>query len=121
MLLRSDGHVVACGDQRDGQCNIPSLEEGTWYTQVSAGAFRTVLLRSDGCAVTRGTFSHFGASIPPEGISCTQVSVGVEHTVLLQSDGRTVTSGMNLHGQCNIPILDEGLSYTEVSACFCRG
>ena len=43
----------------DGQCNIPSLEEGTWYTQVSAGAFRTVLLRSDGCAVTRGTFSHW--------------------------------------------------------------
>lgn len=66
-------------------------------------------------------FHILGASIPPEGISCTQVSVGVEHTVLLQSDGRTVTSGMNLHRQCNIPILDEGLSYTEVSACFCRG
>ena len=37
MLLRSDGSAVACGWNDDGQCDIPPLEEGVCYTQVSAG------------------------------------------------------------------------------------
>ena len=45
-----------------------------------------------------------------------QVSAGVLHTVLLRSDGCAVACGMNEDGQCNIPLLGEGLSYTQVSA-----
>ena len=37
------------------QCDIPPLDEGVTYTQVSAGSqYHTVLLRSDGCAVACG-------------------------------------------------------------------
>ena len=48
VLLRSDGCTVACGQNVQGQCDIPPLDEGVTYTQVSAGGCHTVLLRSDG-------------------------------------------------------------------------
>merc|ERR1712232_1441652 len=54
VLLRSDGTAVACGQNGDGQCDLPSLEEGQTYAQVSAGKYHTVLLRSDGTAVACG-------------------------------------------------------------------
>eukprot|EP00438_Fugacium_kawagutii_P027414 Skav212003 [mRNA] locus=scaffold304:157332:157943:+ [translate_table: standard] len=38
------------------------------------------------------------------------------HTVLLRSDGSAVACGWNDHGQCNLPRLEEGLSYTQVAA-----
>ena len=33
VLIRSDGRAVACGDNFDGQCNIPPLDEGVSYTR----------------------------------------------------------------------------------------
>ena len=54
VLLRSDGSVVACGANGNGQCNIPRLDEGVSYTQISAGGGHTVLLRSDGNVVACG-------------------------------------------------------------------
>ena len=64
VLLRSDGSAVAIGDSRDGQCNIPALDEGLAYTQVSAGGLHTVLLRSDGSAVGIGDSSDGQCNIP---------------------------------------------------------
>jgi len=46
---------MACGRNADGQCDIPGLEDGVTYSQVSAGGFHTVLLRSDGRAVACGS------------------------------------------------------------------
>eukprot|EP00434_Breviolum_minutum_P026827 symbB.v1.2.023711.t1/scaffold2191.1/size86259/3 len=84
----------------------------------SAGGLHTVLLRSDGQAVTCGSNSNGQCSIPPldEGLSYSQVSAGYCHTVLLRSDGQAATCGHNTDGQCDIPPLDEGLSYSQVSA-----
>ena len=45
----------------------------------------------------------------------TQISAGSIHTVLLRSDGSAVAIGGNRHGQCNIPLLDEGVAYNQVS------
>jgi len=52
------------------------------------------------------------------------VSASVTHTVLLRTDGNAVAVGDNGHGRCNIPALDEGMLYTQISAggvmqCFC--
>ena len=118
VLLRSDGQAVACGCNSDGQCNIPPLDEGISYSQVSAGTSHTVLLRSDGQAVACGQNSDGRCSIPPldEGLSYSQVSAGGSHTVLLRSDGQAVACGDNFAGQCGIPSLDEGPSYSQVCA-----
>ena len=56
VLLRSDGSAVAFGANDDGQCDLPPLEDGVRYLQVSAGDFHTVLLRTDGKAVACGSF-----------------------------------------------------------------
>ena len=49
--LKSDGTVVAVGDNRYGQCNI-----GSWtdITKVAAGSHHTVGLKSDGTVVAVG-------------------------------------------------------------------
>eukprot|EP00435_Cladocopium_sp_Y103_P012985 s1226_g3.t1 len=118
VLLLSDGCAVAIGHNGHGQCNIPALEDGMTYTQISAGRSHTVLLRSDGNAVAIGFNGDGRCDIPPldEGITYTQISAGDMHTVLLRSDGCAVAIGGNGSGQCNIPGLDEGLAYTQVSA-----
>eukprot|EP00435_Cladocopium_sp_Y103_P063258 s348_g24.t2 len=118
VLLRSDGSVVACGLNNAGQCDIPPLDEGVSYTQISAGAEHAVLLRSDGSVVACGYNKDGQWNIPPldEGVSYTQIAAGFFHTVLLRSDGSVVACGYNKDGQCNIPPLDEGVSYTQVSA-----
>ncbi|CAK0805031.1 unnamed protein product [Prorocentrum cordatum] len=46
------------------------------------------------------------------------VAAGFVHTVLLRSDGAAVAFGRNDRGQCNVPALDGGLSYTQVAAGF---
>ena len=109
--------LLAAGNS-DGQCNIPPLDEGISYSQVSAGTSHTVLLRSDGQAVACGQNSDGRCSIPPldEGLSYSQVSAGGSHTVLLRNDGQAVACGFNSHGQCSIPPLDEGILYVQVSA-----
>jgi len=58
---------------------------------------------------------HIGdADIPPleKDISYIQVSAGEMYTVLLRSDSDVVASGWDRYGQCTIPELEEGVSYT---------
>ena len=38
VLLRSDGRVVACGSNRYGQCDVPTLTDGLHYIPAAAGA-----------------------------------------------------------------------------------
>ena len=42
-------------------------------------------------------------------------STGLFHTVLLKSDGTAVAFGDNGCGQCNIPALPEGVTYTQAA------
>ncbi|CAK9056746.1 unnamed protein product [Durusdinium trenchii] len=92
--------------------------EGVAYTQVSAGGYHSVLLRSDGSAVACGFNDHGQCKIPPleKGVCYTQVSAGHAHSVLLRSDGSAVACGTNDVGQCDIQPLEEGVCYTQVSA-----
>jgi len=64
MLLKSDGTAVACGDNGNGQYDIPVLDDRLTYTQVSAGMLHTVLLRSNGIAVACDRNEHGQYNIP---------------------------------------------------------
>ena len=43
-------------------------------------------------------------------------SAGQCHSVFLRSDGSAVPCGSNDSGQCDIPLLEEGMCYTQASA-----
>ena len=118
VLLRSDGSAVATGNNHRRQCNIPNLNAGVVYAQVSAGGEHTVLLCSDGIAVAIGNNGWGQCNIPNlnAGVVYAQVSAGGVHTVLLRSDGIAVAIGNNGCGQCNIPNLNAGVVYAQVSA-----
>ena len=51
--LKSDGTVVAVGDNYDGQCDVGS-QSWTDIVQVAAGDFHTVGLKADGTVVAVG-------------------------------------------------------------------
>jgi alpha-tubulin suppressor-like RCC1 family protein len=104
--LKSDGTVVAVGDNLTGQCNV-----GNWIdiTQVAAGTSHTVGLKSDNTVVA------VGAEVPelPEEFypgpcdvsnwtDIIQVAAGGGHTVGLKKDGTVVAVGSNGCGQCNV-------------------
>ena len=44
------------------------------------------------------------------------VAAGVAHSVLLRSDGKAVAFGDNWAGQCDVPALEKGATYTQVAA-----
>ena len=43
-------------------------------------------------------------------------SAGGEHTVMLRSDGQAAAFGGNPYGQCEVPALPAGVTYTQASA-----
>ena len=53
-MILSDGTAIAWGNNEEGQCNIPRLEEGMIYLQVAAGIATTILLRNDNRLVEVG-------------------------------------------------------------------
>jgi alpha-tubulin suppressor-like RCC1 family protein len=96
--LKSDGTVVAVGNNEYGQCNV-----GGWanITQVAAGHYHTVGLKSDGTVVAAGDNSYGQCNVGGWA-NITQVAAGYYHTVGLKSDGTVVAIGDNEHEQCNV-------------------
>jgi alpha-tubulin suppressor-like RCC1 family protein len=96
--LKSDGTVVAVGDNTYGQCNV-----GGWTNiiQVAAGQGHTVGLKSDGTVVAVG-FNTSGQCNVGGWTGIIQVAAGHHHTVGLKSNGTVVAVGDNGWGQCNV-------------------
>ena len=119
---RSDGSVVAWGDNGFGQCNVPALPVGLTYVEVAAGGQHTVARRSDGSVVAWGDNDFGQCNVPalPAGLTYVEVAAGgCWHTVARRSDGSVVAWGWNYYGQCNVPALPVGLTYVEVAAGGC--
>jgi hypothetical protein len=76
---RSDGSVVAWGDNSVGQCNVPALQPGLSFAQVSGGAPITVAI------FRAGAYTTFGVGCPG--------SAGVSHleAITLPRVGATMT------------------------------
>ncbi len=99
--LKSDGTVVAVGNNNFGQCNVGSWSD---IVAIAAGDFHTVGLRSDGTVVAAGGSSSSGNGQCSVGnwSSIIDVDVGMFHTVGLRSNGTVVTAGENDSGECNV-------------------
>jgi len=93
--LKSDGSVVAVGDNNYGQL---AVSEWTDMIQVAAGGYHTVGLKSDGSVVAVGCNDN-GQLAVSEWTDMMQIAIGFRHTVGLKSDGSVVAVGYNYGGQ----------------------
>jgi alpha-tubulin suppressor-like RCC1 family protein len=96
--FRSDGTVVAVGDNSEGQCNVGGLTD---TVRVDAGWAHTVGLRSDGTVVAVGDNSEGQCNVGGW-TDVVWVDAGWAHTVGVKSDGTVVAVGYNSYGQCDV-------------------
>jgi len=96
--LKSDGTVIAVGDNYDDQCNVGGWTE---IIQVAASSLHTVGLKTDGTVVAVG-YNNEGQCNVGGWTGITQVATGNLHTVGLKSDGTVVTVGKNWDGECDV-------------------
>jgi alpha-tubulin suppressor-like RCC1 family protein len=96
--LRSDGTVLAVGNNTYEQCNV-----GAWtdIVQVAAGLGHTVGVRSDGTVVAVGHNKYEQCEVGGW-TDIIQVATGFEHTVGVKSDGTAVAVGWNGQGECDV-------------------
>jgi alpha-tubulin suppressor-like RCC1 family protein len=114
LLLRSDGMLIAHGDNSVGQSSIPPLPPGTRYTAMDAGYSHSVALRSDGVAVAFGSpSSAVTVPPPPAGTRYTAASAISIGTLLVRSDGVVIAYGNNISNRFNFPPPPGGLAYRK--------
>jgi alpha-tubulin suppressor-like RCC1 family protein len=96
--LKSNGTVLAVGDNEHGQCNVSGWTD---IIQVAGGGLHTVGLKSDGTVVATGN-NRYGQCDVGGWTNIIQVAAGGYHTVGLKSDGTVVATGNNRYGQCDV-------------------
>ncbi len=96
--LKSDGTVVATGNDFSNQCKVDDWED---IVAISAGEYHTVGLKKDGTVVAVGDNSAGQCDIE-DWQDIVAISAGDEHTVGLKKDGTVVAVGNNAYGQCNV-------------------
>ena len=95
--LKSDGRVVAVGNNQHGQCDLSGWSD---IVAVASGRSHTVGLKSDGRVVAVGD-NDYGQCDLSNWSDIVAVAAGYSHTIGLKSDGRVVAAGYNGYGQCD--------------------
>ena len=96
--LRTDGTVVAEGDNEYGQCNVTDWQN---IVDICAGSSHTVGLRADGTVVAVGD-NKYGQCNVTDWQNIVAIFSGGLNTVGLRADGTVVAVGDNGGGQCNV-------------------
>ena len=109
--LKSDGTVVAAGDNEDGQCNV---SDWTDVVAIACNYRHTVGLKSDGTVVAAGN-NNYGQCNVSDWTDVVAIACSGGHTVGLKSDGTVVAAGDNEDGQCDVS------DWTDVVAIACGG
>ena len=98
VALKTDGTVVAVGENAYGQCNVSGWTD---IVAISAGTYHTAGLKTDGTVVAVGSNAR-GPSNISGWKKIIAVSAGGSHTVGLKADGTVVATGWNTCGQCDV-------------------
>jgi hypothetical protein len=100
LALKSDGSVVAWGNDLDGQTDVPpGLGD---VTAIAAGYLLSMAVRADGTVVVWGNLDQ--PRPPPAGLdNVVAVAAGDFHCLALRADGTLVAWGFDSDGQASIP------------------
>ena len=99
LALKSDGTIMAWGDNTLLQCAVPSPNAN--FAAVAGGGEYSVGLKSDGTIVRWGQL-EMTVPVPPNE-DYVAVAAGVYHILGLKSDGSIAAWGVNNEGVCNVP------------------
>lgn len=98
--LKSDGTVLAAGDNSLGQCNVSTWKK---ITAISARCYQTVGLLSDGTVVeTGGRYGGADVSMVRNWKDMIAISAGDNHIIALRKNGKPFGCGANQKGQCDV-------------------
>ncbi|MEE8572611.1 MAG: FlgD immunoglobulin-like domain containing protein, partial [Gemmatimonadota bacterium] len=100
--LKSDGTIVAWGNNYAGQCNVP--EPNADFVAVAAGRSYNLGLKSDGTIVTWGCDIRGQCDVPLPRAGFVAVAAGYWHGLGLKSNRRVEAWGLNNYGQCDVPL-----------------
>ncbi len=102
LALRSDGIIVAWGNENYGNLDIPVAASNS-VVSVAAGYYFSMALRSDGRVVTWGDNSAGVCNVPVDASnSVVAIAAGAYMAFALRSDGRVVAWG-NWASQLSVP------------------
>lgn len=96
--LKSDGTVLAVGDNEHGECDVSNWEN---IVEISYDGYHIVGLRADGTVVATGENKH-GECDVSSWKNVKRIFTGYNCTVGLCSNGTVVATGQNNRGQCNV-------------------
>jgi alpha-tubulin suppressor-like RCC1 family protein len=107
LAIKSDGTVVAWGNDSGGQSAVPAGLSNV--IAIAGGGYglpsHSLALKSDGTIVAWGDNYNGGQGTVPLGLSgVIGVSAGSQHNLALKSDGTAFAWGDNTRGQTNIPV-----------------
>ena len=112
VVLRSDGKVVAWGENSDGQINVPNdlriardITNPLRVVMLAAGTNHTLALRANGSVVGWGNDDYSQVTATNTWTNVVQISAGARHSVALLRDGTVVGVGDNSYGQLTQPLL----------------
>ena len=98
--LKSDGTVVATGNNNYGQCDV---SDWTDIVAIAAGSLCTIGLRSDGTVVAVGwRWGSDGVCDASDWKDIKAVAASGSHAMGLRSDGTVATTGVSASGQCDV-------------------
>ncbi|MDY3975334.1 MAG: hypothetical protein SOY77_02385, partial [Eubacteriales bacterium] len=98
VALKTDGTVVAVGDNFCGRCDVSSWAD---IAAVAVNIGHTVGLKADGTVVAVG-YNYWGQCDVSGWRDIAAVAAGYKYTVGLKADGTVVAVGSNLDGQCDV-------------------
>jgi len=115
LALRSDGAVMAWGDNGVGQCDVPDNLRGV---AIAGGGLFSVAVKRNRTVAAWGD-DFLGQCQPPDGLQdVVAVAAGSHHALALRTDGTVVAWGDNSCGQCDIPAGLTGVSAITAAATY---
>jgi Regulator of chromosome condensation (RCC1) repeat len=108
LAMYREGGVLAWGDNKFNQTNLPDVLKSKPAAAIAAGNLHNLALMPDGRVLAwgpgSGQIGDYGqCSVPAELGLVVNVAAGAVHNLALKPDGKVVAWGANLNGQCDVP------------------